>query len=216
MAVERHSELEQAEVVIRQLRDVISARVVYGGDGGIEEIHVLTQSVRAPKQVVRDVESALQAHLGIRVDHKKISVAQVQGAPERSEHPRLRIGDVSVSLNGSHAEARVRLTRSGVVFEGAAEGHNSTVGQLKQVAAATLRAVEDSRGGDGSLILEDLNAGTTLAGKNVVMVGVNYISERGEELLVGSAVVKQDYWRAVVNATLDAVNRRLGAQTSES
>jgi len=50
----------------------------------------------------------------------------------------------------------------------------------------------------------------------VVMVGVNYISERGEELLVGSAVVKQDYWRAVVNATLDAVNRRLGAQTSES
>jgi len=38
---------------------------------------------------------------------------------------------------------------------------------------------------------------------------ISMTTDRGEEYLSGSAVVKQDLWKAVVNATLDAVNRRL-------
>lgn len=215
MAVERQSAHERAESVIRQLRDVISTRVVFDDSGTIEEIHVLTNPGRLPKQVVRDIESALMAHLGLKIDHKKISVAQVQGEPEREEQPRLRISDVSVSLMGSRAQARVRLTRAGVVFEGVAEGHNSTIGQLRQVAEATIRAVEESKDIKGTLILEDLVTGIHMAGKPVIMVAVNHVSHRGEELLVGSAVIKQDSWKAVVNSTLDAVNRRIIQNVSE-
>lgn len=214
MAVERQLALDQVEDVIRQLRDVISARVVFGPENQLAEIHVLTQSTRSPKQVVRDIESALMAHLGVEVDHKKISVAQVAG-PVRADQPRLKIADVSVVLNGCRAEAKVRLIKDGVVYEGLADGHNSAVGQLKQVATATLRCIEESRGIEGSLVLEDLNTGTQLAGRPVVLIGVNWVSDRGEELLVGSAVVKQDFWKAVVNATLDAVNRRLSVKSSE-
>ncbi len=215
MAVERQSAVEKAESVIRQLRDVISARVVFNEDGGVEEIHALTYPTRMPKQVVRDIESALLAHLGIKIDHKKISVAQVQGEPEREECPRLRISDVSVSLMDNRAQAKVRLTNAGVIYEGTAEGHNSTIGQLRQVASATLRAVEEAKGIEGKLILEDLVTGIAMAGKPVIIVAVNYISHRGEELLVGSAVVKQDSWKAVVNSTLDAVNRRVIQSMSE-
>jgi hypothetical protein len=35
------------------------------------------------------------------------------------------------------------------------------------------------------------------------------LTDRGENALTGSAVIKQDVWKGVVNATLDAVNRRL-------
>ena len=215
MAMERRLVSEQAEAVICQLRDVISARVVFGAGGEIEEIHVLTHPVESPKHVVRDIESALQAHLDLRVDHRKISVAQVQGPSERAERPRLKVVDVSVLLNGSHAQAKVRLTRDGVVSEGGADGHNSATGQLRQIAAATLRAIEEAHAVEGALVLEDLDPGITISGKHVVLVGVNWISDRGEELLVGSAVVKQDIWRTAVNATLDAVNRRLNGRLSE-
>src|SRR5881296_2922362 len=44
--------------------------------GEISEIHVLAQTDIPPKQVVRNIESALMAQLGVRIDHRKISVAQ--------------------------------------------------------------------------------------------------------------------------------------------
>ena len=61
---------------------------------------------------------------------------------------------------------------------------------------------------DFQFILEDLTI-ISLGGKDVVVVLVNMITDRGEEYLTGSAIVKQDIWRAVVNATLASVNRRI-------
>src|SRR5213079_2381920 len=40
------------------------------------EIHVLTTSDQQAKQVVRNIESALLAQLGLKIDHRKISIAQ--------------------------------------------------------------------------------------------------------------------------------------------
>jgi len=49
----------------------------------------------------------------------------------------------------------------------------------------------------------------TIGGKRIAVVLVSLAGGRGEEFLSGSAVIKQDVWKGVVNATLDAVNRRL-------
>ena len=57
------------------LPGVVSARIVAGPSGAVDEIHLLTSDEVMPKQTVRNVESALLAHLGMRVSHKKISVA---------------------------------------------------------------------------------------------------------------------------------------------
>jgi len=54
---------------------VISARIIAGDSGAIDQIHVLTTSELTPKQMVRNIESALIAHLAMRIDHRKISVA---------------------------------------------------------------------------------------------------------------------------------------------
>src|ERR1051326_7352579 len=68
--------VKRAERLLTSLQGVLSARVVTNGQGDVTEIHVLVQAGTAPKQVVRNVESALLAHLGLKVDHRKISVAQ--------------------------------------------------------------------------------------------------------------------------------------------
>jgi len=57
---------------------VIAARIIASDTGQVDEIHILTSADVAPKQTVRNVESALIAHLGMRVDHRKISVATTQ------------------------------------------------------------------------------------------------------------------------------------------
>lgn len=199
------------EQVIRSLTSVTSVRVVMSEKGIIEEIHVLTDANRTPKQVVRDVESALMAQFGLELDHKKVSVAQTQShQPFHFNENRLRFSGVSISMNGDKTEATVNLKTNGVVHTGIASGHSSSHNQLRLVATATLRAVEDCHGSDGSLVLEDINPSISFSGRNVAVVFVNMITSQGEDFLSGSAVVKQDVWKAVVNATLNAVNRRLG------
>ena len=67
--------IRRAEDLLATLPGVVSARIVAGPSGAVDEIHLLTTDEVQPKSTVRNVESALLAHLGMRVSHKKISVA---------------------------------------------------------------------------------------------------------------------------------------------
>ncbi len=67
--------IQRAEELLATLPGVISARIVASPNGAVDEIHILTTTEFTPKQTVRNVESALIAHLGMHVSHKKISVA---------------------------------------------------------------------------------------------------------------------------------------------
>ena len=44
--------------------------------GEVSEVHILAQAGLQAKQLVRNIESALLAQLGLKVDHRKISIAQ--------------------------------------------------------------------------------------------------------------------------------------------
>lgn len=67
--------IKRAEELLASLPGVVSARIIAGASGAVDEIHLLTTDEVLPKSTVRNVESALLAHLGMRVSHKKISVA---------------------------------------------------------------------------------------------------------------------------------------------
>ncbi|MGC8783617.1 MAG: hypothetical protein ACP5RN_04410 [Armatimonadota bacterium] len=206
---------EQVEKVIRQLRDVLSARVVVDKNGAIQEIHVLVSSGRSPKQVVRDIESALLASHGIVVDHRKISVAQMEGALLRSMRNRLRVADVELTINGTKAEATVHLQRGAETFTGQAAGQGSQSNQLRLIANATVRAVEQACNMPDQIAVEDINPNVTVAGRQIVVAVVNMLSQYGEDVLTGSALIRNDLNRAVVNAVLDALNRRTAALRDE-
>jgi hypothetical protein len=77
----------EIEGLITALRGVLAARVTLGTLGQIEEIHVLAAEQLHPKQIVRNIESALSAGLGITVDRRMISVAQVRADDENAYTP---------------------------------------------------------------------------------------------------------------------------------
>ncbi|MCL7992032.1 MAG: hypothetical protein M8840_12970, partial [marine benthic group bacterium] len=71
--------LKRIEKLLVELEGVGSLKIVPDGHGGIDEIHVLSSSSLGPKQIVRNIESALLAEFGLQVDHRKISIARVRG-----------------------------------------------------------------------------------------------------------------------------------------
>ncbi len=73
--------IARAEELLGTLPGVVSVRIEASPSGDVDAIHVLTSVEIGPKQTVRNIESALLAHLGMRVDHRKISVATTVDAP---------------------------------------------------------------------------------------------------------------------------------------
>jgi hypothetical protein len=90
--------IQRAEELLGTLPGVISARIIAAPNGAVQEIHVLTTTDLLPKQTVRNIESALIAHLGMRVSHKVISVAT-----STEEMPR---EPVPAAAGGSGAQPR--------------------------------------------------------------------------------------------------------------
>lgn len=72
-----------AEAAIRRLRDVDGVRVRAEGDE-LTEIHVVSQSHRSPKQIVRDIQSVLRTELDLAIDHRIVSVALARPAGENA------------------------------------------------------------------------------------------------------------------------------------
>jgi hypothetical protein len=79
--------LRRAEELISTLPGVLSVRIVPGDTGAIGEIHVLTTNEVAPKNMVRNIESALMAQLDLRIDHRKVSIAQSLDPVRASDQP---------------------------------------------------------------------------------------------------------------------------------
>ncbi|CUU37381.1 MAG: hypothetical protein N2045_00990 [Fimbriimonadales bacterium] len=212
---ERRWSTSQVEQVLRELRGVCGARVVADETGLIQEVHLLVEGDRNPKQVVRDVESALMAHFGIHIDHRKVSVAQKSGASRAAGAPRLRWVDVQISHEGTRAIVSAYLERNGQIYRGTASGVRASTQLPRLVALATLRAVEAAHGLQERFGLEEIATNWTLGGYPLVAVLVSAVRDQGEDLLLGSALVRNDLYRAVGLATLDAVNRRVQAFPSD-
>ena len=114
--------LKRAEELLSTLPGVIAARIVAGENGAVNEIHVLTTSEVTPKQTVRNIESALIAHLGMRVDHRKISVATTIESPQQREQ---RVaGNGQGGAGGAGAGAATTASGAPVAVEEPAAGRD--------------------------------------------------------------------------------------------
>jgi len=206
------SDREHIEEIIHQVRGVLSAYVSITEEGEIEEIHVLGDAERAPKQVVRDIESMLATQLGIRIDHKRVSVAQMRKsgkpAPVRVT-TRLKFRGVDLTVTGVAAEAQVEIERDEVVSTGTASGPSSTQNQMRLVTDAALRATEKFLPPDHSVVLEELKV-IPLGQEEIIVVILSLLKPREEIRLIGSAIMGSDVKRSVIFATLKALNRHIG------
>lgn len=205
-----NSAVDEYESMLRQIKGITSARIVSNDKGEIAEIHVLSGPDRNPKQVVRDIESALMARFGIKVDHKKISVAQMHSEEEVSEGVEFRpkLFGVTQLLTNRTIECSVQLEIGGEIYKGTASGPNTISNKMRLVSQATVAALEDYLKGTCNIVTEDIKT-FTLAGQPAVAASVSLVTNIGEERLIGAVIVKNDDKEAAVKATLSAVNRRL-------
>jgi hypothetical protein len=219
--------VEDIERALAGLKDVRSARLVADDSGSILEVHVVADSSRNAKMVARDVESILVAKIGVTIDHRKISVAQVDGggdgeaeaAPRRAKEAppglylapderRIEFVGVSLAQSNAVAEARVELLRDGVSTVAEAKGADSSASVQRLVAEATVEAVQRYFE-DGGLFTVTAVEQLTVGGKPIAVVCVTHVHERHERVLVGACPVGGDVPRAMALASLDAVNRFL-------
>ena len=210
------SEIEQA---LAQVSEIRAARVVTSPTGYIDEIHVLALPSKAPKQLVRDIESTLMAAFGIAVDHKKISIAQLgqESVPQEIEttkpHARAQIKSINAEVAGVYVNIAVALELEGELFVGKATGPASRTGRDRLVADATLDAITQYLQGAFTFALEDVEI-VRLGRESIAVSCVVLVTSLGEQAFAGSALVRQNDKDSIVRATLDAINRRLGFLTT--
>jgi hypothetical protein len=209
--------VKRAENLLQSLQAVLSSRVVVSPVGEIEEVHILASSGVSPKQVVRNVESALLAQLGIKIDHRKISVAQTAEvepieALEKSavRDEALRRGVVYRTLEVVAAPPhRVRFAVSldvnGLEVVGEEEAAETTRARLQAAARATVSALDKALP-RGTFQLEGVKT-IEAFGERLVVAGVHVVDGRETRLLTGTAEVHESAEQSAVLAVLDATNR---------
>ncbi|NLJ41405.1 MAG: hypothetical protein GX352_07350 [Clostridiales bacterium] len=196
------------KVLIGKIPGIISSRFVTNEENEIIELHVLADTNRSPKQLVRDIQSAMLTTYDLRLDHKIISIAQIDGEDSIYKNHRLSLQQVKITSEGAKSQVEVILLRGGEAFTGIAEGGNSSANRVRLVSNATLNAVQYALGRSYTFILSDV-VELLISGQKAFVLSVSHLNESGEELLCGCCLVTKDENEAVVKATLNAINRRI-------
>lgn len=210
--------VRRAETLLTQLEGILSARVVTTPLGEVSEIHVLATSSLQPKQVVRNVESALLAHLGLKVDHRRISVAQTaevqpiaiverEAVRKQALQRTLLFENLVVSPGKRPHRITIGVTLTiGDRTETAEEESSDTPRSRVEAAAKATVAVLDRILEKHSLALEGAKI-VDAFDREFAFVAVQGLGGRDTLVLTGSAEIKESPERAAIFAVLDASNR---------
>jgi hypothetical protein len=216
--------VRRAENLLTSLQGILSARIVVSPLGEVEEVHVLTQGTTPAKQVVRNVESALLAHLGLRVDHRKISVAQTAEVKpidaldqEAVRDQAIRRGVLfervefhSAGTSGTKIGMTVVLRVGDQELTGDAEAVDNARARMQAAARAATSALEQvveraTPELEGVQVVEAF-------GRRYVFAGVLVSEHRGTSLLTGTCELTDTPEQAAVLAVMDATNRWLASR----
>lgn len=200
--------IKEAEQFLTKLKSVISCKIIVDKKDNIEEIHILSNTLREPKQISRDVQSMLISEFGMDVDHKKISIAQIDEKVVSSNDFRLKFSTVEYSITGKKATIKVVLEKSGKYYEGKVAGIQTKFNSERMIASATLKAVESFLGVGEMFMVEDVKI-VNIANRDVVVSGIIFFSEYDEQFFTGCASINSDKKEAIVKSTLDGINRKI-------
>lgn len=232
-------EIAEVERELCRIPDVRAARIVANDAGDPVEVHILATTGKGAKQLVRDVQSVAIASGGLDIDHRIISVVQLDdpatepsngdgdhgagapsAAPVRRPLPtapdRVIVESVLISKKELRALCTVTLNRGPEQAIGTAEGTDATTARWRIVAEAALSALRTLEPLAESVAVE--SAGVQRIGERALgIVTLLLVIPPNEEPLAGVAPVRGgNEEEAVVRAVLDATNRRLARLRSSS
>jgi len=200
-------EIVKCEDLINRLGGVIASKIVEDETGEITEVHVLISKDRHPKQISKDVQTVLATCMDKKIDYRCISIAQT-GIHNIYEICRINFQSVNTRISESEIFVEVELVRNKEVFKASASGVNSQKNADRVTVNATIQCIKEMMSSNETLLLEDIDV-VQLSKRSVMMVAINIVDRVSEDLVVGSAVLRDDRKESLVRATLDAVNRKL-------
>ncbi|MEJ2503041.1 MAG: hypothetical protein P8177_06935 [Gemmatimonadota bacterium] len=224
---------DEAERLLASLAGIVSAHVVTDATGRLVEIHILAAPELHPKQVVRNVESALSAGLGVEVDRRIVSVAQIRTSVEEeadpSEPPQLSLAEADPGAPAAGADpeeqrGRVEFVRyesrrdaggrccCDVILRhgedevsGTGKGADTPAGRAEAAARAVFDGLAIAR---PDVALELHGAVISAArGRRFVIVSAHTLMDRQTIPLAGAAVITRSPEEAAILAALQASNR---------
>ncbi|HHV60285.1 MAG TPA: hypothetical protein GXX49_08385 [Clostridiaceae bacterium] len=198
------------EWLINKLNGVISSRVVTNEKDEIIEMHILANYTRSPKQIVRDIQSALAAVYDLEIDHRIISIAQIDDGLEapKSNDLRLKLNNIQVTADEFNLEVKVVLSLKDKLFEGKATGVNSAAAKPHIVTEATIDAIHTFLGRKNVFSVVDVKK-ININELSAYIVVTCFINSQQNEMLIGASLLKNDEYYAIIRAALDSVNRIL-------
>jgi hypothetical protein len=217
------SDLSRFETEIKRVAGVSSARVV--GKDAPSEIHIVASASRGPKQIVRDVQSLASAGFGIQIDHRIVSVVQldepavpveasVNGtvpASEDGHHNRPVLDRVVLASKGNAGWVKVALRwPNGEVTEGVAAASSSREARARGALTALNQAMQQLLDERNAWVEVDNLAISSLGHDLSISVRAVWHEAGRATTLLGSAFVQDDIATAAVRAGLHALNRQLG------
>jgi hypothetical protein len=200
-------DIHELEETLARLPAINAVRIAVDGER-VSEVHVLASPEKAPKQVVRDVQTLALARFGIDIDRRAVSVVQIGPGKLAADDDRPAIMGVHEIPEGARTTVAVTLAWHGEEYVGTATGPAAQSARLRLVGEAALRAIEHLLPGD-ALALDSIGA-PAIGMKTVIVTVVVATGEAGEEITVGSALSSGDDSETAVRAVLDALNRRIG------
>jgi hypothetical protein len=202
---------------LQKIAGVRAARVVGNGDTPAE-IHVVSNSSRPPKQIVRDIQSLAASCFDISIDHKIVSVAQLEEQleeqdvtlesvqRERGRRPHLQRLAMITEGHGGSVNVTLRWSQ-GETTEGSGTIGWSREARARGAAAALIRALEPVLGSNQAMVeVGDLVIQRIGSDEWVLVRAVFRQGSVGTEV-TGSARIEDDAASASVRALLQAVNR---------
>ncbi|MDD2954702.1 MAG: hypothetical protein PHD67_00150 [Oscillospiraceae bacterium] len=201
---------KEYQALLCKLPGVLNAQFVLDEDGSARELHILSTLAKSPKQLARDVQSALLAAFSFPLDHRVISIAQIDTG-DRSLLPcpqRLACEQVTLTVGSDAAQCRVSLSLDKEVYVGESSSSGLIYSRQRMVAEAALMSIHRFLGRPDVFSLVDVRQ-SEVAARPAVLVTVGYSENGADRLLLGAVYLEDDVNTAIVKATLDAVNRRL-------
>ena len=203
------------EDVLRQLEADLTKipgiqRASVRGEDSPTEIHVVAAADRPPKQVVRDVQSLASAGFGLNIDHRIVSVVQLEHEQAPAELSRPVVEELIITSRGESGTVEVRLRwPDGHTTSGMHPMSSSREARAKGAVEAVIRALHPvlearaARVDVGQVVIQRSSLSDS------VVVEAHYTHNGALTPLIGSAFIQDDVANAAVKALLQAVNRKL-------
>lgn len=222
--MERIHTKEAAEAVLRELPSVLGAFVREDVNGHPREVHLLVSPGPNVKLLAQDVRDLLEERLGVPIDQRVISIAQLaediaefgdSGIEDLTEpvaaEDRTRFVGVESEIRDQRVVVRCRLQRGDTVFDAEAAELDVGVGRARAAVAATLKAAAQVTSEPFRLEIESVSM-VRAFDRDYVLVAIMAGAARfgrGLVHLAGAQPVEHDVESAAALATLKAINRVL-------